>query len=470
MSQGTQTKDVPEPISKEYRPILWLVAMGFFMQQLDSTIINTALPNIAQSLNENPLNMQSVIVAYVLAMAVTIPISGWVTDRYGIKRTYFFAIILFSLASVGCALSQNLTLLVISRVFQGIGGALLQPVGRLTVLKVMPRPQLLAALSFVSIPGLIGPLIGPSLGGLIVEWISWHWIFLINVPIGIVGAFFTLKILPNMRQSHLENFDYIGFIFVATSMVSLSLVLESMVDQTRSQASMIILIVLGLSAGASYWLHALRHHAPLFHPSIFKVHTFSIGILGNLFARLGNGAIPFIMPLMLQVALGFNPTMAGLMMIPLAVGSMLIKRFITRLIYRFGYRRVLVVNTLCVGLGIASFALITPNTPIWWQLIHFFIFGIFNSIQFTAMNTVTIKDLAQEDASSGNGLLSVVQQLSMSMGVAIAGAVLNNFIHLDGKQHMLQSFHYTFLCLGALTVCASWIFWQLRKSPQSNRA
>lgn len=470
--KNTQTtaKDKPEPIDVQYRPILWLVAMGFFMQQLDSTIINTALPNIAKSLNENPLNMQSVIVAYVLAMAVTIPLSGWVTDRYGIRKTYFAAIILFSVASVACAISQTLNQLVIARVFQGIGGALLQPVGRLTLLKVMPKKQLLAALSFVSIPGLVGPLIGPSLGGALVELVSWHWIFFINVPIGIVGAFFTLRILPDLKMMNLEPFDYVGFLFIAVSMVSLSFVLESMVDPSHSQAHTLILLIIGLSAGASYWLHAIRHHSPLFHTSIFKVDTFSIGILGNLFARLGNGAIPFMLPLMLQVVLGFNPTVAGLMMIPLAIGSMIIKQYITKIIYRFGYRNVLTTNTILVGLGIASLAAISPSTPLWWQVIHFFLIGIVNSIQFTAMNTVTIKDLTTDDASSGNSLLSVVQQLSMSMGVAIAGAVLNNFIHIYGKTQMLLSFQYTFICLGSITVCASWIFWQLRKQNATRKS
>lgn len=458
---ATQTTAIK--IEPQYRSILWLVAIGFFMQQLDSTIINTALPNIAQNLQENPLNMQSVIVAYVLTMAITIPASGWIADKYGLRKTYFFAILLFTAASIGCALSQNLTQLVIARIFQGIGGALLQPVGRLTLLKVMPRTQLLAALSFVTIPGLIGPLIGPSLGGLLVEYTSWHWIFLMNVPIGLIGAFFTLKVLLELKVEKLKQFDYIGFMFVAISMVSLSLVLDNMVDNTHSQAFMIVLFILGFSAGVAYWLHSIRSSNPLFSSHIFKVNSFSVGLLGNLFARLGNAAIPFIIPLMLQVALGFNPTMAGLTIIPLALGAIIIKRFITRLIHQFGYKKVLVINTILVGIGISSFALISADTPIWWQLIHFFLFGTVNSVQFTAMNTVTIKDLDANDASSGNSLLSVTQQLAMSMGVAITGTVLNNFIHLYGKNQTLMAFHYTFLCLGILTICSSWIFAQLKR-------
>ena len=446
---------------QEYRSILWLVAMGFFMQQLDSTIINTALPNIAKSLHENPLNMQSVIVAYVLAMAVTIPASGWIADKYGLRKTYFFAIVLFSVASIGCALSQNLTQLIVARVFQGIGGALLQPVGRLTLLKVMPKTQLLAALSFVSIPGLIGPLIGPSLGGLFVEYTSWHWIFLMNVPIGLVGAFFTLKILPDLKLEQFKPFDFVGFLFVAVSMVSLLFVLDHLSVHTYSHIVLLIVAIVSLGSALAYYLHSKYTKYPLFATHIFKINSLSIGLLGNLFSRLGNIAIPFLLTLMLQLTLGLKPSSAGLMIIPLVLGVMSIKRFISPLVKKFGYKNVLVTNTILVGFGIASFSLISTHTPLWWQAIHFFLFGIFNSIQFTAMNTVTIKDLNPEDAGSGNSMLSVTQQLAMSISIASASAFINKF---SQSYDVLSAFHYTFLCLGALTICSSLIFAQLKKA------
>ncbi|SDB90369.1 multidrug transporter subunit MdtD [Acinetobacter boissieri] len=451
-----------QPIEKQYRAILWLVAIGFFMQQLDSTIINTALPQIALNLNEDPLNMHGIVVAYVLAMAVTIPISGWVTDKYGLKKTYFAAIILFSTASVACALSHSLTQLIVARVFQGIGGALLQPVGRLTLLKVMPKTQLLAALSFVSIPGLIGPLIGPSLGGVLVEWTSWHWIFLINVPIGLIGAIFTLKILPDLKEDNFQPFDYLGFILIATTMLSLSFLLEHLTESRPQMTNTLILLGFAVIAAVLYYFHAKRKPTAIFAADIFNVRSFRIGILGNFFARLGNGAIPFLLPLMLQVVLNLNPTIAGLMMIPLALGSMLIKKYITRLVDRFGYRYVLTVNTVFVGLGMMSFALLSTSTPIWWQVIHFFLFGVVNSIQFTTMNTVSIKDLTHQKAGQGNSILSVVQQLSMSMGIALASVALNTFSQMYGKIHILQSFQYTFVCLGLMTCAASFIFFRLK--------
>ncbi|MBF7686795.1 multidrug transporter subunit MdtD [Acinetobacter rathckeae] len=455
-----------QPIEKQYRAILWLVAIGFFMQQLDSTIINTALPQIALNLHEDPLNMHAIVVAYVLAMAVTIPISGWVTDKYGLKKTYFVAIILFSTASIACALSHNLTQLIIARVFQGIGGALLQPVGRLTLLKVMPKTQLLAALSFVTIPGLIGPLIGPSLGGLLVEWTSWHWIFLMNVPIGLVGALFTLKIFPDLVETQLKPFDYIGFVLIATTMLSLSFLLEHLTESHANMNSIFILLGLAIVSAVIYRFHAMKNSNAIFAADIFNVRSFRVGILGNFFARLGNGAIPFLLPLMLQIVLNLNPTIAGLMMIPLALGSMLIKKYITRLVGRFGYRNILTVNTLLVGLGMMSFALLSANTPIWWQVIHFFLFGIVNSIQFTTMNTVTIKDLSHEKAGQGNSILSVIQQLSMSMGIALASVALNTFTQMYGKMHILQSFQYTFVCLGFMTCIASFIFFRLKQKSQ----
>lgn len=458
---------VHQSIEKKYRSILWLVAIGFFMQQLDSTIINTALPQIAANLGESPLKMHAIIVAYVLAMAVTIPISGWLTEKYGLRKTYFVAIILFSVASIACALSQNLTQLIIARILQGIGGALLQPVGRLTLLKVMPKTQLLAALSFVSIPGLIGPLIGPSLGGVLVQWASWHWIFLINVPIGVVGALFTLKILPDLKQNDVKRFDYLGFSLIAISMLSLSFLLEHLSESNFSQQSALILSIIAITAISIYFRHAKTYHSPIFQPHIFTIQNFKLGILGNFFARLGNGAVPFMLPLMLQLVLGFNPTLAGLMMIPLALGSMLIKKLITRLIEHFGYRHVLVTNTLLVGIGIISFSLLSPTTPLWWQVIHFFLFGMVNSIQFTTMNTITIKDLNPNDAGQGNSILSVVQQLSMSMGVAVASIALNHFSNIYGKTQILVSFQYTFLSLGLITCCASYIFWQLKQNVDS---
>ncbi len=449
----------PSKVDPSFKTLLWLVALGFFMQSLDSTIVNTALPSMAQNLGESPLQMQSVVVAYVLAVAAVIPVSGWIAERIGIRYAYLTAIVIFSIASLFCALSQSLDQLIAARVLQGVGGAMLLPVGRLAILKIVPRAQFLAAMSFITIPGLIGPLIGPALGGWLVQVATWHWIFLINLPIGIIGALLTLKVMPLLKNDSLPRFDLSGYILLVVGMVCLSLSLEGLSDK-GNLGVMMILLMMGIAASVAYIFHASRQKKALFRADLFKNRCFSIGIIGNLFARLGGGSLPFLLPLLLQLALGYTPLQAGLMMMPLVLGAMTIKRTITPIIKRFGYRRVLVTNTLLVGLGIASFALTSGEHATWLNVIHFFIFGMINSVQFTAMNTLTLKDLEPQHASSGNSLLSMIMMLSMSLGIATAAAILSGFT-VRFEHNLLSAFHATFICMGLITMAAAWIFWQL---------
>ena len=451
--------------------LLWLVAIGFFMQTLDATIVNTALPAMARSLGESPLRMQSVVVAYSLAMAMLIPASGWMADRFGARRVYLAAIGLFAVGSVCCALAHQLSQLVAARVVQGLGGALLLPVGRLVVLRTFPREKFLQAMSFVAIPGLIGPLIGPTLGGWLVEAASWHWIFLINVPVGLVGWLATLRYMPGEPAAKIPRFDLAGYLMLAFGMVSLSLALDGLAGLGLRQASVLVLMIFGLAALVAYWLHAARRPDPLFSPRLFAVATLRIGLLGNLFSRLGSSCMPFLVPLLLQVTMGYSPLHAGLMMLPVAVAGMSMKRFTTPLITRFGYRRVLVANTLLVGLAMASFAMATPAPPLWVHVVQLAAFGAVNSLQFTAMNTVTLKDLEHGMASSGNSLLSMVQMVAMGMGVAAAGAVLaafTDFYQAAPADQTLHAFQSTFACMGLITVASAAIFWQL--SPEDRRA
>ncbi len=463
----TESAPAPAPAQSEasLRILLWLVAVGFFMQTLDATIVNTALPAMAQSLGESPLRMQSVIVAYSLTMAMLIPASGWVADRFGTRRVYVGAILLFVAGSVLCALAPSLNLLVAARVVQGMGGALLLPVGRLAVLRAFPRERFLQAMSFVTIPGLIGPLIGPTLGGWLSETWSWHWIFLINVPVGLLGCVATLRYMRGQALPQPGRFDFAGYGLLAFGMVALSLSLDGLASLGLRQASVLVLMIFGLASLAAYWLHAARHPAPLFSPQLFHVGALRIGLLGNLFSRLGSSCMPFLIPLLLQVNLGYSPAQAGLAMLPVAIASMLMKPLTTPLITRFGYRRVLVLNTLLVGLSMASFLWATPEQPLAWRIVQLAAFGAVNSMQFTAMNTLTLKDLGPAMASSGNSLLSMVQMLAMGMGVAAAGAVLAAFRDVfggaEGAAETLRAFHATFVCMGLITVASAGIFWQL---------
>jgi EmrB/QacA subfamily drug resistance transporter len=463
------TSEAETPVDPVRKSLLWLVAVGFFMQTLDATIINTALPAMAASLGESPLRMQSVVVAYALTMAMLIPASGWIADRFGTRRIFFCAIVLFAAGSVLCALSHGLGQLVAARVVQGLGGALLLPVGRLALLRTVPRGEFLQAMSFVAIPGLIGPLLGPTLGGWLVQYASWHWIFLINVPVGLLGCLATLKYMPDLRGAVQKRFDSVGYAVLAFGMVAISLSLDGV---GLRQGGVMVLLIFGFASIVAYWLRASRTPEPLFAPSLFHVPTLSIGLIGNLFSRLGSSCMPFLVPLLLQVSMGYSPVRAGLMMLPIAMAGMAMKRVATPLITRHGYRRVLVVNTILVGCTMASFGLTAPGQPMALHVVQLLAFGAVNSLQFTAMNTITLKDLDGSIASSGNSLLSMVQMLAMSLGVAAAGAVLagyNGIFGTDSPAHTLDAFQATFASMGLITVASALIFWHLPSEVRAPR-
>jgi EmrB/QacA subfamily drug resistance transporter len=451
---------VLDPATRRFLP--WVVAIAFFMQTLDGTILNTTLPTMARSLGESPLRMQSVVIAYLLTVALFIPASGWLADRFGTRRVFVAAVVLFSLGSLLCALSPSLPWLIAARVVQGVGGALLLPVGRLTILRAYPRGELLKVLSFVTIPGLVGPLVGPPLGGWLVEVATWHWVFLINLPVGVLGVFAAMRYLPDLRGAAGQRFDWPGFAMFSLGLALVTLGLQGLGEHAISAPLSIVLVIGGLAAMAAYWVHAARAENALFSLALFQIPTFSIGVIGNLFARLGSGAMPFLTPLFLQVGLGYAPSVAGLTMVPTVIGAMAIKLVAEPLIKRFGYRRVLVVNTLLLGGFIAGFALVDRETPHAAILVYLGAFGVSNSLQFTAMNTLTLGDLDATRASAGNSLLSVVMQLSMSLGVAAAGALLAAFAApAAAGAELIHTFHATYLCMGALSALAAGIFFQL---------
>lgn len=438
--------------------LLWLVAIGFFMETLDATIVNTALPTMARDLKESPLSMQSVVISYALTLAIFIPASGWLTDRFGVRRVYLWAISIFTLGSIACALAPNLPILVAARVLQGTGGSMLLPVGRLAILRAFPGESYLPALSFVTMPALIGPLVGPSLGGWLVQFLSWHWIFLINIPIGIIGIFATYKTMPPDVYLLKRRFDFLGFVQVSAFMVCVSVALDGASGNSISKAVILILFVCGFASLASYSIRAIKHPNPLVSFALFRTRTFTIGILGNLFARLGTSSMPFLLPLYLQLSLNYGPFKSGTAMLPLAAAAILGKRLVTPVVNWMGYRKFLIANTVIVGILISSFSLIGVVESTFVRYLQFFIFGAFNSMQFTAMNTITMKDLSLELSGHGNAMFSMVQMVAMSFSVAAAGSLLSNFME---KYEGLQAFQLTFICMGAVTFTSAWIFAQL---------
>ncbi len=446
------------------RVLPWLVAVAFFMQMLDGTILNTALPAMAGDLGEDPLRMQSVVIAYMLTCALLIPASGWIADRFGVRRVFVSAVFLFTLGSLFCALSPRLEYLVLSRVLQGVGGALMVPVGRLAVIKAYPRHQLLQVLSFITIPGMIGPLMGPVTGGFLVEYASWHWIFLINLPVGLIGGFLALRYLPALASESTWTFDWKGFALFSGAMVLVSFAMEGLGELHLPKAQSVIMCVIGTLLLTFYWIRAAHMEHPLFSARLFRVRSFGVGILGNLFSRLGSGAMPFMLPLFLQLALGFSPLMAGATMIPSAVAGIAGKNMINSLVARYGFRRFLSVNTLLLGMLIASFSLIGAGTPYPLLLLLLAVFGVINSMQFTAMNSVTLIDLTDADASAGNSLLSVTMQVSATCGVSMAAALLDGFSGAFGASptpaQLQIVFSNSFVWVGIISVITCLIFTQ----------
>ncbi|WP_343056556.1 multidrug transporter subunit MdtD [Achromobacter pestifer] len=458
-------------IPSSQRALLWVVAACFFMQTLDTTIVNTALPAIARSLGEEALALKPVVVAYTLTMAMLTPASGWLADRFGTRRVYLAAILIFALGSVFCGLAQTLTQLTIARVVQGVGGSMLLPIGRLAVLRTVPGDQYISALAFVSIAGQVGPIFGPTLGGLLVQVASWHWIFMINVPIGIAGLFAVRRYLPEDALTDVVPFDVMGCTLLSLCMVAFSLGLDLPAGDGRMAWS-VGLFVLSALMVLLYVVHARKSQNPLFQLRLFSEPNFSVGLIGNLVCRIGSSAVPFLLPLLLQLQLGYSPLQSGLMMLPAAIAGTISKPWIAPLVRRFGYGTFLLVNTVLVGASIVSFAAISPGWPIVLQVMQLALFGATNSMQFAAMNSVTLKGLSKRDAASGNSLFSMIQMLAIGLGVTIGGGLVGMF---SGEANVAlgRAFTLSFVCVGVITLLSAWVFRRLDTSqlgrPAGNR-
>lgn len=445
-----------------------ILATAIFMQMLDSTVLNTSLPAIAKDLNESPLNMQNAIISYVLTLAVFMPVSGFLSDKFGTKRVFIFAVIVFSAGSLLCSLAHSLTQLVIARMIQGVGGSLMTPVGKLALIRTFPKHELLKAMNFAIIPALIGPVLGPLVGGYMVDYLSWHWIFLINLPIGLLGVALSIKYMPDYK-SPIIDFDLKGFLIFAAASLLLSAALE-LFGNTVHVTRVLVVFLAGFLMLYFYYRHAKTDNNPIFPLNLFQVRTFRVGILGNLATRLGISAIPLLLPMMIQIAYGRSAVTSGWIVAPMAVTAMFGKSVVIGILDRFGYRATLMTNTFVIGILICFMAIPGVNTSIYWYMPIIAVLGFFNSIQFTAMNTISIADLRQYHTSSGNSLVSVNQQLAIGFGVAFGLIVLKVF---QGDVKLINdeihnAFRYTFLVVGSLTILSGFIFRRLNSHDGDN--
>ena len=457
---------VATPSQKRHIP--WILATAVFMQMLDATILNTALPSIAADLGVSPLNMQMAVISYALTLALVMPLSGALADRFGTQKVFLCAVSLFGIGSFLCATADSLSALVLFRVIQGVGGAMMTPVARLTLMRAFDKEQWLNIITTSMMPALLGPVLGPLLGGYLTVLASWHWIFLINLPIVVLGLWFGVRNFPNFTGNQ-EKIDISGYFLFAFAAFALTLGLD-LVGQGGGWRLFVLLSCLGILSLYAYVKHAQKQKNALFSLELLRVRTFRVGLFGNLFSRIGISSIPLLLPLLFQVAFLYSPEVSGWMLAPMAITSMFAKSVITTVIRRFGYRKVLLTNTVLIGLVMMSFAL-----PL--QEIHPVLFipillllGVLNSIQFSAMNTIALADLQETQNSSGNSLISVNQQLSISFGLAAGASLLRWISQQDWLIHgnIHNAFRLTFIILGTVTILSSQVFRLLHQKDGDN--
>jgi EmrB/QacA subfamily drug resistance transporter len=439
-----------------------IVAVALFMENMDSTVIATSLPAIARALGTNPLALKLAVTSYLLALAIFIPASGWMADRFGARNVFRIAICVFVLGSIGCALSRSLDEFVLARILQGAGGAMMTPVGRLILVRSIDKRLLVNAMALVTIPALVGPICGPPLGGFITTYASWHWIFIINVPIGLVGVVMTTRYIADMPVERPAPFDFVGFVLSGLGIGGLAFGFSVMGLASLPTSVVAALIGVGAISAAAYVLHARRAPAPILDLRLFKFATFRASIFGGFMFRLGIGALPFLLPLLLQIGFNLTPFQSGLITFTGALGSMFMKAAVARVLKRFGYRPVLVYNSLISAAFLAACAGFLPGVPFAGMVAVLLAGGFFRSLQFTAVNTIAYAEIEAPLMSRATTLVSVGQQLALSTGVAVGALVVEITLRLKhGTTMGAADFPPAFLVVGALTAAACLVFLRL---------
>ena len=443
-----------------------IVACAMFMQNMDSTVIATALPVIAHSLNESPLRLNVAITCYLLSLAVFVPISGWTADRFGARRVFSAAIVVFVLGSIGCGVSNSLTMLVVSRIVQGIGGAMMVPVGRLVLLKTVPRSELVRAMSYVSLPAMLGPVTGPPLGGFIATYGSWRWIFFINIPIGLLGLVMINLFIEDFRETGARPFDIRGFVLTGIGLASLAFGFETIGRGAVPAAVTFSLLIAGSICTYFYIRHATRAEHPVIDLSLLRIPTYAAATAGGFLFRMGMGALPFLMPMMLQVGFGLSALNSGLLTFASAAGAMSMKLGVNTILRTFGFRAVMCGNAVISAGFLIAYALFQPSTPHVVIFLSLLAGGFFRSLQMTSINSLSYADVPPAMLSRATSLTSMCQQLSQAVGVGTGALLLFIFIAMRGEPHPTPlDFSFAFVAVGCIGMLSVPFF--LKMSPDA---
>ena len=444
------------------RLIPLIVATALFMENMDSTVIATSLPAIAADIGTSPLTLKLAITSYLLSLAVFIPASGWTADRFGARMVFSLAVAVFMVGSIGCALSSSVTDFVIARIVQGMGGAMMTPVGRLVLLRSIDKSALVNAMAWVTVPALVGPVIGPPLGGFITTYFSWHWIFLINIPIGLLGIFMAMRYIDPIRSDDPERFDLYGLVLAGIGLAGIAFGLSVAGLNLLPWTVVVALIAIGIIAMTLYVIHARRTASPVLDFSLLRLSTMRASIIGGFMFRLGIGALPFLLPLLMQVGFGLSPFQSGLVTFSSAVGAMGMKTLAARIIRTFGFRNMMTINAVVSSVFLAACALFTVTTPLLLIMIILVVGGFFRSLQFTAINTVAYAEVEPGQMSRATTLVSVNQQLAISAGVAVGAFCVESTMLVRHIQELDATvFAPAFLVVSIVSALSAYFFWQM---------
>jgi len=436
-----------------------IVAVALFMENMDSTVIATSLPAIAADIGSGPLELKLAITSYLLALAIFIPASGWMADRFGARTIFRTAIAVFMIGSIGCALSHSLWHFVIARFFQGMGGAMMSPVGRLVLIRTVGKRKLVDAMALLTIPALIGPMLGPALGGFITTYASWHWIFLINIPIGLIGIALVSRFFENLRAEISEPFDLLGLVLIGFGVGGLAFGMTVTGIKLVPASVVIALVAGGTAATFAYVLRARGMTAPVIDLTLFRFATFRAGVVGGFIFRIGAGALPFLLPLLMQLGFGMTPFQSGLVTLSSAVGAMMMKSVVPRILRRVGFRNVLTWNALVAAVMLAACAAFTHTTPVPAMIAVLLAGGFFRSLQFTSVNVIAFAEVEPARMSRATSLVAVAQQLSQSVGVALGALALETVLRFKGQNALTaEDFPPAFLLVGLVSASSILLF------------